>query len=172
MTPAAPVAVHATDDRLLRAVESFLYAEADLLDDWKLDEWFSLFTDPCRYLVPPTDHPDGDPARHLFLIQDDRFLLGQRVKSLLSKSAHAEWPHSRTRRLVTNVRVREHDDHIISVRSNFAVWRFRNGKSDCYVGRYDHQLEAGGSAGFRIQERKATLDLDALRPQGKVSIIL
>jgi p-cumate 2,3-dioxygenase beta subunit len=157
---------------LVRAVESFLYEEAELLDQWRLHEWLELFTAEGHYLVPSTDLPDGDPAKDLFLVQDDRFLLGQRVNSLLTRSAHAEYPHSRTRRMVGNIRVLGREDGLLDVRANFAVHRVRNGTLDTYIGQYRHILEPRDGGGFRFVERKAVLDLDALRPHGKVSIIL
>jgi len=86
-------------------VEEFLIEEAAILDGWKLDEWLALFTDDGRYVVPSTDVPDGDPARDLTLIDDDHLRLGWRVNRLKSRHAHREFPWSRTRRLVTNVRV-------------------------------------------------------------------
>lgn len=160
-----------SDADLVRAVETFLYDEADLLDEWRLHEWLALFAPTGRYLVPSTDKPDGDPTRDLFLVQDDRFLLEQRVNSLLTRAAHAEYPHSRTRHMVTNTKVSETDDGQIEVRANFAVFRARNGAVDTYFGRYVHALEREGDT-FRFVTRKAILDLDALRPHGKVSIIL
>ncbi|MDP6228622.1 MAG: aromatic-ring-hydroxylating dioxygenase subunit beta, partial [Dehalococcoidia bacterium] len=42
-------------------VEQFLYHEAALLDEWRLDEWLTFFTDDARYVVPTTDLPEGDP---------------------------------------------------------------------------------------------------------------
>ena len=36
-------------------VEDFLYAEAALLDAWKLDEWLTLLTDDAVYRVPSND---------------------------------------------------------------------------------------------------------------------
>lgn len=167
-TPQAP-----SDVDLDRAIEKFLYAEADLLDEWRLHEWLALFTERGRYLVPATDKPDGDPTKDLFLVQDDRFLLEQRVNSLQTRAAHAEYPHSRTRRLVTNIKATETEEGLIEVRANFAVFRARNGAVDTYFGRYSHLLErAGDQGGFRFVIRKAILDLEALRPHGKVSIIL
>ena len=47
-------------------VEDFLYAEAALLDEWRLDEWLALFTEDGTYHVPSTDEPDGDPGSTLF----------------------------------------------------------------------------------------------------------
>lgn len=161
-----------SDAELVRSVEDFLYFEADLLDEWRLHEWLALFADDGRYLIPSTDKPDGDPTKDLFLVQDDRFLLEQRVNSLQTRAAHAEYPHSRTRRLVTNIKATTHtEDGRIDVRANFAVFRARNGVVDIYFGRYLHVLERGDE-GFRFVTRKSILDLDALRPHGKVSIIL
>lgn len=152
-------------------VERFLYDEAELLDTWRLHEWLQLFTASARYLIPATDLPDGDPTRDLFLVQDDRFLLEQRVNSLLTRAAHAEYPHSRTRRLITNIRVSEEPDGRVHAAANFGVFRVRNGTLDTYVGCYRHVLVRDGDD-LRFAVRKTVLDLDALRPQGKVSIIL
>lgn len=162
----------AGSDELVRAVERFLYTEADLLDNWMLHEWLEMFSERGHYLVPSTDRPDGDPNQDLFLIQDDRFLLEQRVTALLTRSAHAEYPHSRTRRLVTNVSASPRESGEVDVTANFAVFRIRNSRTDTYVGQYRHVLEPGEPVGFRFVERKAILDLDALRPLGKISIVL
>jgi p-cumate 2,3-dioxygenase beta subunit len=153
-------------------VEQFLFDEAELLDEWRLHEWLALFTPAGRYLIPSTDLPDGDPTRDLFLVQDDRFLLEQRVNSLLTRAAHAEYPHSRTRRLIANIRVRETVAGAVHVAANFAIYRTRSGVLDTYVGHYRHVLERDESGALRYAIRKSVLDLDALRPQGKVSIIL
>ncbi len=160
------------DEQLSRSVERFLYTEADLLDRWLLHQWLELFATQGRYLVPATDKPDGVPDRDLFLIQDDRFLLEQRVNSLLTRSAHAEYPHSRTRRLVTNVAARTGPDGRVAVTANFAVFRMRSGTTDTFVGQYRHVLEQGPDGGLRFVVRKAVLDHEALRPLGKISIIL
>lgn len=168
-TASADAGIEATD--LVRSVEKFLYDEADLLDEWRLHEWLALFLEQGRYLIPATDKPDGDPTKDLFLVQDDRFLLEQRVNSLQTRAAHAEYPHSRTRRLVTNVKAARNEDGRIEVRANFAVFRARNAAVDTYFGRYQHVLEQVED-GFRFLTRKSILDLEALRPHGKVSIIL
>ena len=158
-------------DSLVRAVEQFLYEEAELLDQWRLHDWLALFTLDGTYQVPSTDKPDGDPAVDLFLIHDDRFLLEQRVKSLLTRAAHAEYPHSRTRRLVTNIRITEINGDRIRVAANFSIHRSRSGSLDVYVGHYAHLIEIADD-GFKFVTRLAMLDLEALRPHGKVSIII
>ncbi|GGS20509.1 3-phenylpropionate/cinnamic acid dioxygenase subunit beta [Streptomyces humidus] len=169
--PNPPTAPADVPDSLVRSVERFLYEEAELLDTWRLHEWLELFTPHGQYQVPSTDRPDGDPTRDLFLIQDDRFLLEQRVNSLLTRAAHAEYPHSRTRHMITNVRVRDIGGGRLAVTANFTVFRMRSGNFDTYVGQYRNVLVQDEGA-FRYEIRKAVLDLDALRPHGKVSVIL
>ena len=94
-----------------------------------------------------------------------------RVRQLLGKSAWAENPPSRTRRLISNVRIREREGDTIRVTANFVVYRMRFELVDTYVGRYEYTL-VRRDGGLKIQHRRAILDLEALRPHGKVSIIL
>ena len=99
-------------------VEDFLFAEAELLDEWRLPEWLELFTDDAIYYVPATDLAvDASPDNNLFYVADDRFRLSERVKRLMKRTAHAEFPHSRTRHLVSNVRIRKHIGDDIEVSS-------------------------------------------------------
>src|SRR5258706_11247375 len=106
-------------------VEDFLYREAALLDEWRLDEWLQLLTDDARYRVPSNDAPEGDPAGTLFTIADDMQRLRGRVRRLQDPNSHAEFPHSPTRRLVTKLRIVQHGSEELRVEANFAVYRFR-----------------------------------------------
>ena len=152
-------------------VEDLLYREAALLDDWRLEDWLEMLTEDAIYQVPPTDVPEGDARNTLFIIADDAVRIRSRVKQLLGKSAWAENPQSRTRRMISNVRVlgREGDD--ILVTANFAVYRMRYESVDTYVGHYDYRLIRAGDE-LKIRERRAILDNEALRPHGKISFIL
>ncbi len=156
---------------LRREIEEWLYYEAELLDEWRLEEWLALFAPSGRYIIPTSDLPGGDPRRDLLLVQDDHWLLEQRVASLNSRSAHAEYPHSRTRHNVHNVRVIELGDDRYHVSANYICYRMRAGNTDCYVGHYEHTLERINGE-LKFQERKVILDIEALRPHGKLSIIL
>src|SRR5881397_4108566 len=86
-------------------VEEFLVEEAAILDEWRLDDWLALFTEDATYVVPSTDVPEGDPSHDLTLIDDDHLRLTWRVNRLKSRHAHREFPWSRTRRHVSNVRI-------------------------------------------------------------------
>ena len=152
-------------------VEDFLFQEAALLDEWRLDEWLGLFEKDATYEVPTTDRPNEDPNRSQYYVWDDYELLTARVKRLKSRHAHAENPHSRTRRLVTNVRLGDGSDSSLQVRAAFLIYKIRDGNVDQFVGRYEHVLAANGE-GLKFRKRRAVLELEVLRPGGRLSFIL
>ena len=156
---------------LRQQVEEFLYAEAALLDAWALDEWLLLFDEHAKYEVPCNDVPDADPARDLMLIDDNYVRLAARVDRLNSRRAHREYPHSRTNHQVFNVRVQDVSAEVLSVTASFTVWRFRAGRTSCYVGQYRYRLRRSDD-GFRIAAKRAELDMTDLRSVGDVAIIL
>lgn len=152
------------------SIEEFLYREAELLDDWELDSWLELFTPDCRYVVPSTNLPGGSPDHDVVLIDDDFARLQGRIVRMKSRFAHREYPWSRTRHLVTNVRVNHGDGDVIVVKANFAVYRFR-GNVSTYVGQYTyHLVEVDGA--LKIRYREAILDNERLDDHGAVSILL
>ena len=152
-------------------VEDLLYSEAALLDEWRLEEWLELLTEDAIYQVPPTDVREGDARNTLFIIADDAMRIRSRVKQLLGKAAWAENPHSRTRRMISNVRVLGAEGENILVSANFAVHRMRYELVDTYIGHYEYKLIRAGKL-LKIKERRAILDNEALRPHGKISFIL
>jgi len=159
-------------DPLLRLqVEDFLFREAALLDEWRLDEWLALFTEDCAYVVPTTDLPEGDPRHDAVFVDDNMERLRGRVERLKSRHAHREYPYSRTRRLVTNVRLTKVDPEEVKASANFTVYRLRSGQIAPYIGHYEFTL-ARGDGVFKIRYRRAVLDNETLREHGAVSIIL
>jgi p-cumate 2,3-dioxygenase beta subunit len=155
-----------------KEVEDFLYHEAALLDAWRLDDWLGLLTSDARYLVPSNDRPDADPADTLFTIADDIDRIRGRITRLKDRNAHAEYPPSRTRRLIGNVRIVGRRAKELRVESNFAIHRFRRGESiRQYVGHYRHLLRIENGR-LRIARREAVLDAMELGSLGLVSFIL
>ena len=160
-----------TDRHVLRLdVEEFLYEEAALLDAWRLDDWLALFTADARYEVPSTDVPGGEPATALMLVSDTRSMIAARVKRLNSRKAHREFPWSRTRRIIGNVRILAQEGDDVEAVANFAVYRSRREVS-VYMGQYRYRLVRDGDS-FRIRFRRAELDVETLDPHGTLSIIL
>jgi p-cumate 2,3-dioxygenase beta subunit len=152
-------------------VEDFLYDEAALLDEWRMDDWLALWTPEGRYIVPTNDNPDADPDNDLMYINHDFRLLEGLIGRLKSVHAHREYPWSTTRHVVTNVRVLAREDDELRAEAALQVWRFRNADRDCYVGRADYRL-AVTPEGLRIREKRITLDAWRLAPMGAISIVL
>jgi p-cumate 2,3-dioxygenase beta subunit len=183
----APAADRLARHALRLDVEEFLYDEAALLDAWRLDDWLALFTLDARYEVPSTDRPAGGPADALMLISDTRAMIAARVKRLNSRKAHREFPWSRTRRIIGNVRIissnsaglggatppdppDKDQDQEVEVAANFAVYRSRRDVS-VYMGQYRYRLVRDGDS-FKIRFRRAELDVETLDAHGTLSIIL
>jgi p-cumate 2,3-dioxygenase beta subunit len=162
-----------TSDTVSRSdIEDFLYHEAALLDRWQLDDWLLLLTEDAEYEVPSTDAPFAKNGEALFLIADDITRIRARVKRLQDPEAHAESPRSRTRRMISNVRLTKSVENRLHVAANFSVYRFRYGyEVRHFVGHYHYELLLGNGV-LKIQKRRAVLDNTELGPQGAVSFIL
>ena len=166
MTIAAPNVVTRAE------VEDFLYQEAALLDEWKLKEWEALLTDDATYYVPPNDQLEGDHRSTLFLVADDRERIRQRIIRINDPNCHAEYPRSRTRRMISNVRILGVDGELVTVAANFVCYRYRRyERIREYVGAYRHILRRSGDS-FRIKERRVLIDAHELGTLGSVSFIL
>ncbi|MGE0039087.1 MAG: aromatic-ring-hydroxylating dioxygenase subunit beta [Xanthobacteraceae bacterium] len=153
-------------------VEDFLYAEAALLDDWKLNDWEALLADDACYYVPPNDHLESDHRSTLFLVADDRERIRQRVIRINDPNCHAEYPKSRTRRMISNVRIMGVEGDLVTVSANFVCYRFRRyERIREYVGAYRYVLRRVGDS-FRIKERRVLIDAHELGTLGSVSFIL
>ena len=153
-------------------VEDFLYHEAALLDEWKLKEWEALLTDDATYYVPPNDQLDSDHRNTLFLVADDRERIRQRIIRINDPNCHAEYPRSRTRRMISNVRILSVEGDLITVAANFVCYRFRRyERIREYVGGYRYVLKRTGDS-FRIKERRVFIDAHELGNLGSVSFIL
>lgn len=153
-------------------VEDFLYEEAALLDAWRLDDWLALLADDAVYNVPSNDRPLADSKDTLFIIADDIRRIRARVTRLKDKSAHAEYPPSRTRRMISNVRIVSRDGAALKIEASFIVHRFRRNEGiRAFVGHYRYELRATGG-GLKIARREAIIDSMELGSLASVSFIL
>ena len=127
-----------------------------------------------RELPRALERPARRPIRAsaLFTIADDIRRIRARVARLKDRNAHAEFPPSRTRRLITNVRITGRRGSTLRVEANFVVYRFRrDGDARQYVGRYRYTLVFKNGA-LKIKNREAILDSMELGALGTVSFIL
>ncbi|MFE4813071.1 aromatic-ring-hydroxylating dioxygenase subunit beta [Peribacillus simplex] len=111
--------------------EQWLYDEAQLLDDIEFDEWFDLMHSSLRYQMPVRVNKEGverpDYSTEMLTFNDDIELLKLRVDRLKTDYAWAEIPPSRTRRFVSNVRVKEFvEGEKAVVKSYLLIYRSRS----------------------------------------------
>jgi p-cumate 2,3-dioxygenase beta subunit len=73
--------------------------------------------------------------------------------------------------MISNVILDGMEGDTLLVRANVVVYRMRFQNIDTYIGEYRYKL-LPHEGGFKIVERRVILDLEALRPHGKVSFIV
>lgn len=154
--------------------EDFLYHEAELLDGWQLPDWAALYTEDALYEVtsPVSGDPqNAEPENELFLIADRIDRIRGRATRLMKKSAHAEYPRSKTRHMISNVRIVGAQDGGTRLRCNFAVFRTKEDTTSIFMGEsfYTIVREEGG---LKVKAKRAILDLNSLYNQGRLTIIL
>lgn len=151
-------------------VASFLYREAQLLDDRRFGEWLDLFADDGVYLVP-TDPDVVDPENHLNIAYEDRVALEDRVARLESGFAHAQDPPSRTARAVTNVLVSTAPDESLSVRAVVTTAEARLGLVTSFSARATYLLARAEDGQLRIKLRRLDL-VNAGDAHGNITFVL
>jgi biphenyl 2,3-dioxygenase beta subunit len=144
-------------------VEQFLHDEAALLDAYSYEEWLALFADDATYFMPirrtrmqrELDQEFTKPGEMAFF-DDTKPLLAGRITKLLTGRSWSEDPPSRTRRLITNVRVLDDDGTELTVASNFLLYRTRlSSQEDSWIGsRREVRRRVGGSP-RRSRSRRA-----------------
>ena len=165
---------------LRHAIEDFFYLEAELLDDRRLREWLDLLADDVHYWMPirynllerPADVNDElSKPGEAYYFNDTKKSLNIRVERFYKKNAWAEMPPSRTRHLVSNIRVKQDSGLEIEVYSNFLCYRTRMEKDqDIFVGTR-HDLLRRDSSNFKIVRRMIILDQATLAAKN-ISVFL
>lgn len=144
----------------------FLYVEARLLDEIRLKEWGATLAEDLIYTAPlretrPVSQQAASVVRTMQHYHDDwRSVMGRIVRLTGTKSAWAEDPPSRTRRLVTNVLVEETDKpQEYSVRSYLLVTRsrFNFDEFDLISAERRDVLRVDGES-FKLARREILLD--------------
>jgi PAH dioxygenase small subunit len=155
----------------------FLYEEAHLLETGEFEDWLLMLDDEVEYIAPVRrtrlrhEGSEFDPAMMHF--EETIDTLKQRVRRLRTRYAFAEDPPSRTRRLVTNIRVHETDvSNEYAVSSSLLV--LRNHRDDptfhLIAARRDDVLRQHPE-GMQLLRRTVLLDSAAL-PTANLAIFL
>lgn len=150
-------------------VSQFLYEECALVDDRKFEEWAALLADDIQYTVPSRvdrirrNDSDGEflPLEMGAHFHEDKRTLRARVKKLGLERSWSSDPRTRTRMLVSNVRVRRSDTpgEVLAL-SNIALFRSRLSRPITMLcGRREDLLRtAENTYGFVLARRTVYLD--------------
>src|SRR4051794_7102731 len=158
---------------LVREVEEFLYAEAELLDAWRLQEWLDLLTEDVRYWMPLRRNVSlQEQARETTRERQDiswfdegKTTLAQRVKQIGVGTHWAEEPLSRVCHLVSNVQVLGMAGPEVTGKSRFLVYRNRlETETDLYVGKREDTLRQVDGQ-WKLARRMILLDQSVPLPK-------
>lgn len=150
---------------LLRCeIESFLFEEAELLDDGRFHEWLALCAEDIRYTIPvrlSRERGHGESNSTVMTHWDDDYTgLQMRVLRLDTEYAWAEDPPSRIRHFVSNVRVRPVDgSDELDARSDLLVFRNRgDSQKHDLISAERHDRIRRTKTGLRLARRRVVLD--------------
>ena len=160
------------EDHLLRLeIEDFLWEEADLLDNFRYEEWLDLLTDDLVYWMPirrnvPSREMEGEFKKDgpvLSWYADDKPILVKRVSQIRTRVHWADEPFSRVSHIVSNIRILgwEGPDEV-KVGCRFVFYRNRHeDEESTFIGKRTDTLRRTDD-GWKIARREIYLDESVL----------
>jgi benzoate/toluate 1,2-dioxygenase beta subunit len=128
---------------------AFLHREANLLDDWRWDEWLECYSPDVDYWMPSwtdDDEPVTDPHTQISLIYyPNRQGLEDRVYRLRSERSGASTPKPRTAHMIANVELLEDRGREADVRYNWHTLSHRFQTTTHYFGTTFCTLSLSGA---------------------------
>ena len=161
---------------LTQEIAEFLYAEAELLDERRYDDWLALLADDIRYWMPMRRNVKyGDETGREFTregediawFDEGKETLARRVKQIQTGIHWAEEPQSRIAHLVSNVQLLEAtpsvgDPREVTAKCRFLIYRNRvETETDLLVGKREDTLRRDSDT-WLIARRKIILDQNVL----------
>src|ERR1700742_4174148 len=98
---------------LTQEITEFLYAEAELLDERRYDEWLAMLSDDIRYWMPMRRNVKYDDTTREFTrerediswFDEGKDTLSRRVRQIQTGIHWAEEPRSRITHMISNVQL-------------------------------------------------------------------
>ena len=159
---------------LQQDVEQFLYKEARLLDERRLNEWLDLLADELHYWMPmrrnikfgdwDLEFTDKDTEINWF--DEGKDILAGRIRQIYTGVHWPEEPVSRFEHLISNVEVVEVQGDEIRVNSKFHCYQNRlQDEVNQWVGRREDLLRRDSETGFKLIKRKIILAQNVMLPK-------
>ena len=155
-------------DPLHAEAHEWLDLEAEILDQYRLEDWLQQLDPELRYRVPIRQtlyRKDGPGFASTPGHFDETYnSIEFRVKRLIKASSWSEDPASRTRRFVTNVRVYADKSSLLRVDSYLLLLRNRGDAAsfDVISCQRSDTLRRHAAGGLRLLARHVQLDQSVL----------
>jgi benzoate/toluate 1,2-dioxygenase subunit beta len=144
---------------LEKRVTAFVHREAQLLDDWQLDDWLALFDEDGVYWLPIDE--TSDPRSVSSIVHEDKVGLALRVEQLMRQDRISQDPRSETIHQITNVMVTAQEAREVRLCYNLLVLELRSGDwrqyglgdIRLYPGRCEMRLRRNGDQLSLLEKR-------------------
>lgn len=138
-----------------RALERFVFLEAQLADESRWEEWEALLADDMHYWVPinAQEDQDGlDPS----IINDNRSRLATRLRQLRTGARHSQAPKSVMRRMVSNMVMERLPGDLYKIEANMVIYEYQNQstmKLNVWPGRVEYRLRKNGKSFLMVLKK-------------------
>src|SRR6266545_655206 len=159
---------------LQQEVQDFLYLEARLLDERRLNEWLDLFADDLHYFMPirrnvkfgDWDLEFSDPESEISYFDEGKDILQGRVRQINTGVHWAEEPASRFEHLISNIEIAAVNGDEVQVNSKFFCYQNRlQDEVNLFIGRRYDLLRRDPVTTFKVVKRKIILAHNVLLPK-------
>ncbi|MDO5700827.1 MAG: 3-phenylpropionate/cinnamic acid dioxygenase subunit beta [Bowdeniella nasicola] len=164
-----------------RSLARFLYNEAEMVDDLRWDDWLTMLHEDLYYWGPVRENRvyrerkfDTYEKGTSVYFEESYEYMRQRVFRLQTSKAWAEEPASRSRHIISNIRVdavAENDPDLreclrgleaYRVKSNIFVYRTRGERDEDHITAERRDIivrDDGGPWGWKLAERELRFDM-------------
>jgi 3-phenylpropionate/cinnamic acid dioxygenase small subunit len=155
-------------------VEQFLYKEARLLDERRLEEWLELLAEELHYWMPMRrnikfgdwDLEFTSAETEINWFDEGKDILAGRIRQINTGVHWPEEPVSRFEHLISNVEVVSEEGDQIRVNSKFHCYQNRlQDEVNQWVGRREDLLRRDSETKFKIVRRKIILAQNVMLPK-------
>lgn len=155
-------------------VEQFLYYEARLLDERRLDDWLDLLAEELDYWMPMRrnikfgdwDQEFTDHHKEINWFDEGKDVLAGRIRQINTGVHWPEEPVSRFEHLITNVEIVGVEGDEVRVNSKFFVYQNRlQDEVNHFVGRREDVLRRDATTRFKVVKRKIILAQNVMLPK-------
>lgn len=145
-------------------IRDYIYHEAELIDQRKLNDWYNLFAEDALYWMPlARDQQEEDLHASLFF--EDKMLLQIRVKRLDHPRAFSQAPLSHCQHVLQQPSINLHGDQgMVETTTPFVYVESQADDQVMLTGVAHHQLRPEGNSFLIYRKCIRLLNCDAALP--------